>query len=170
MRPRTKRAFALIHLLVLLPLVAVASTYCVRLVDRVLRMQRIAHEEFQNSAAFGSVLHTLRKDAASASAATLAADGSELVITGGDTFESCRYRVQDSMIERITTNDATELASGEWRLRHARLTFSIEDFDDSGQVVWLSLVHEVKLKRRNVHRRTVSAAVRPGEKGRHHAQ
>lgn len=165
MTRRRHRAFTLLHLLAAMPLAVGVSAVATQVIDRALRVQRVATYQTMNDSAMHSLVGQLQKDARGARGVTMdpARPGKRIRLDIPQ--RTIVYEVEDGAVKRSAGADDNSASSSTWRFKNGAIAFQIEEFEGGGQVVWTEFEYRFDIKRgiERTRRLAVAAAVATGE-------
>ena len=167
MRPHRHRAYSLIYVLAALPLVAAVSTIAVQVVDRALRVQRMATYQTFNDSAMRSLVRSIREDARQADRATTdpagAGSGGPMRLDGPQ--QTVLYEVIADKVRR-TARAGNSLASvTNWSFRNAEIAFQIETIPTGKKIAWVQFEYRFEITKGIERERRLAAAAAVGGGG-----
>lgn len=148
MKRTARRAFTLVHLLMMLPLFAAMITVGFELVISSARLQSRTLKSLEDDAAVTDIVRRVQQDAAAAREAEVEPmeAGTRLVLTGG--ADRIVYEAAGTRVQRTGPTADGPVSDGlvadgpsrtiTWALREATPGFAIEAVDASPGVVWIT--------------------------------
>jgi len=138
MRRPTRRAFTLMHLVMMLPLFAAMITVGFELMASSARLQSRSLQSIEDDAAVADIVRRIQQDAAAARRAEIqpTESGTRLVLAGGD--EPIVYEAAGPRVRRTGPVPGGPSRTVAWTLRKATPTFAIETVGTSAAVVWIT--------------------------------
>lgn len=138
MKRPARRAFTLLHLLLMFPLFAAMIAVGFDLLIGSARLQSRTLVSLQDDAAVADIVRRVQQDVAAAREAGIEPAGSvtRLVLTGGD--ERVIYEVSGTRVQRTGPTPQGPSRTITWTLREATPDLRIEEIGASPGVVWIT--------------------------------
>ena len=140
MNSHRRRAYSLVHLIALLPLIAAVSTTALLLADRVLYVQGHEQRHLQADAAARDLVRRLENDVRQARSATVRSEEGtcelQLVAPGG----TITYRASGERVSRTEAAADKTPVSFAWTLPQSLVEFRVEQISGSPRLVWATFV------------------------------
>ena len=140
MRSHRRRAYSLLHLITLLPMIAAVSTSAWLLADRALIVQGREQRHLQADAAMRDLVRRIERDACRATSATVRTEGDicELQLIGPQ--GKITYRTGSERILRTEAAPEKAPVTFTWTLPAGRMEFHLEGLGGSPRIVWTTFV------------------------------
>jgi len=140
MRSHRRRAYSLVHLIALLPMIAAVSTSAWLLADRALMVQGREQRYLQADAAMRDLVRRIERDACRAISANVRTEGDicELQFIGPQ--GKITYRTGGECILRTEAAPDKAPVTFTWTLPAGRMEFHLEGLGGSPRIVWTTFV------------------------------
>jgi len=140
MRSHRKRAYSLVHIIALLPLIAAVSTTAWLLADRVIYVQGHEQRHLQADAVMRDLVRRIERDASRATSATVRAEGDvcELQLIGPQ--GQITYRSSGECVSRTDAAPDKAPVTYTWTMPAGRVEFRVEQISGSPRLVWATFV------------------------------
>ena len=165
MRPPRHRAYSLVYLLAALPLVALVSTIAIQVVDRALRVQRMATYQTFNDSSMRHLVHSIREDARQADGATAdpAGSGRRMHLDGPQ--QTVIYEVTADQVTRTARLGDGDPSVTNWAFKNAEIAFQIETIPTGKNVAWVQFEYRFEITKGIERKRRLAAAAAVGGGG-----
>ncbi len=165
MTPYRRRAFSLMEVILMLPIIAAISSVGFQVTIRAMHMHAQHCRLMADDAVMRDLVRRMQLDAGQADEATIERDdeGVELRLISADRIVS--YRVSADRVARREQADGEPALNYAWTLACARVDFQIESARSAPAIVWVSCTTIVPVDRGPVPERRLSAAVTVGRGG-----
>ena len=157
-----RRAYSLITLLALLPLIGAVGTSAWMLAARTMKVQAQERDVFLSDASWRDLVRRVQADGLGAELAGVGEDGGSLTFQRADGI--IRY---DAQGERVLRSDRTPSAGAQtfdWPALRIRAVFRVESISGQNRIVWITFARQVRAEAGPPRETTwsVAAAVGPG--------
>lgn len=145
MKTTKTRAFTLIHILAMLPLIAVATAMASQLFVRTMRIPRLELEYMTRNNAIRHLVKRVRGDAMLANGIELRQDdaGQRLRMILPD--KEVVYEIGDDHVTRTVSIDAQEESRSRRSLEKVRISFELETIRDASVVLWIVIAPQPRV-------------------------
>ncbi len=165
MKSTKARAYSLIQILALLPLIMAATGIATHLYVRTMRIQRLEIESMTQNDAIRHIIKRFQDDAMLAGEVTLDDTDAGQTLRLARPGESIVYEVRDNQISR-TTWIGEQQADGYTRiLKEARIDFELETIREASKVVWIRIARQSEKAENMIPQWYFAAAARVGRGG-----
>ena len=133
-----RRAFTLMELLLILPVIAAMSAVAFEIAGRTLRAEGRGRALLMEEAVMRDLVRRIQEDAGRAGEATVEQDDAGVSLRLANAGRVVVYQVADGQVTRNEQTGASPAAHYAWRLGRARLDVSVEAVGSGPGVVWAS--------------------------------
>ncbi len=165
MKSTKARAYSLIQLVTLLPLIAAATGIATHLYVRTMRIQRLEIESMTQNDAIRHIIKRFQDDAMLAGQVTLDDTDAGQTLRLARPGESIVYEVRGNQMSRTVWVGEQQADNYTRILKEARIDFELETIRETSKVIWIRIAQQSEKVEETIPQWCYAAAARVGRGG-----